>query len=226
MSGKLLLILGVLVTLILTGHGHAAVTEAVKRNNVGADFLKQNKLEEAIAEFQRAVEVDPSYLAAHFNLAYAFECAKRFDEAIAQYKRALQLEPNNVFGLNNLGVLYTSKGQYDEAIKVLEQAAQIEPSNSTVSKNLGNARQNKSILGEREARIAEARQRVEARPRDPEAAYNLARVYASLDMIDEAFEWLGKALKLGFDNIQFVREDPVLLGLRKDPRFAAMLEGK
>ena len=45
-------------------------------------------------------------------------------------------------------------------------------------------------------------------------------------MIEEAFEWLGKALKLGFENIQFVREDPVLLGLKKDPRFTAMLEGK
>ena len=226
MSGRLAVILGVLVTLLLAGHGHAAVTEAVKRNNVGADLLKQNRLEEAIAEFQRAVEVDPSYVAAHFNLAYAYERAQRLDEAIAQYKKALQLDPNNVFGLNNLGVLYTSKAQYDEAIKVLEQAARIEPSNTTVSKNLENARKNKSILQEREARIAEARKEVAARPQDPGAAYNLARVYASLDMIDEAFDWLGKALKLGFENIQFVREDPVLLGLRKDPRFGAMLEGK
>ena len=145
MSGKLVLILGVLVALLLAGHGHAAVTEAVKRNNVGADFLKQNQPEEAIAEFRRAVEVDPSYVAAHFNLAYAYERAQRFDEAIAQYKRALQLEPDNVFGLNNLGVLYTNKRQYDEAIKVLEQAARIEPSNTTVPKNLENARKNKSI---------------------------------------------------------------------------------
>jgi superkiller protein 3 len=226
MSRRLAVILGVLVALLLAGHGHAAVTEAVKRNNVGADFLKQNQLEEAIAEFRRAVEVDPSYVAAHFNLAYAYERAQRFDEAIAQYKQALQLEPNNVFGLNNLGVLYTNKGQYEEAIRVLEQAAQIEPSNSTVPKNLENARKNKSILQEREARIAEARKQVTARPQDPGAAYNLVRVYASLDMIDEAFEWLGKALKLGFDNIELVRKDPVLLGLKKDPRFAAMLEGK
>jgi hypothetical protein len=74
--------------------------------------------------------------------------------------------------------------------------------------------------------FAEARKQVETRPQDSGAAYNLARVYASLDMIEEAFEWLGKALKLGFENIQFVREDPVLLGLKKDPRFTAMLEGK
>jgi tetratricopeptide (TPR) repeat protein len=226
MLRRLALLLGVLVTLALAGPGHAAVTEAVKRNNVGADFLKQNRLEEAVAEFRRAVEVDPSYVAAHFNLAYAYERAQRLDEAIAQYTRALQLEPTNVFGLNNLGVLYTYKRQYDEAIKVLERAVQIEPSNSTVAKNLETARQNKSILREREARIAEARKQVEARPEDSGAAYTLARAYASFDMIEDAFEWLAKALMLGFDNIQFVREDPVLLGLRKDPRFAAMLEGK
>lgn len=226
MARRLAVLLGVLVALLLAGPGHAAVTEAVKRNNVGADFLQQNRLEEAIAEFQRAVEVDPSYIAAHFNLAYAYERAQRVEEAIAQYTRALQLEPDNVFGLNNLGVLHTNKGQYDEAIRVLEQAAQIEPANSTLAKNLETARQNKAILQGRAARIAEARQQVTAQPQDPGAAYNLARVYASLDMIEDAFEWLGKALKLGFDNIQFVREDPVLLGLKKDPRFAALLEGK
>jgi hypothetical protein len=31
---------------------------------------------------------------------------------------------------------------------------------------------------------------------------------------------------MGFDDIRFVREDPVLLGLRQDPRFARLLQGR
>ena len=45
-------------------------------------------------------------------------------------------------------------------------------------------------------------------------------------MIDEAFEWLGKALQLGFDDIRFVREDPTLAGLKNGPRFTKLLEGR
>jgi tetratricopeptide (TPR) repeat protein len=226
MRRKALTILAMLVVLLGAGDVQARSEEAIKRNNFGADFLKQGRLDEAIAEFQRSVEVDPDYAAAHFNLAYAYDQRQRFDEAIAQYKKALQLEPNNLFGLNNLGVLYDKKGLYDEAIGVLEQALKIDPSNATVQKNLENARRNKEIVREREARIADARKQVEAQPKDPRAAYNLARVYAALDMKDQAFEWLGKALQLGFDDIRFVREDPALAGIKNDPRFAKLLEGR
>jgi tetratricopeptide (TPR) repeat protein len=56
--------------------------EAVKRNNFGAELLKQGRLEEAIREFQRAVEVDPTYAAAAFNLAYAYDRGGRIEERL------------------------------------------------------------------------------------------------------------------------------------------------
>jgi len=226
MMRRTLAVLAMLVALLGAGDAHARSEEAIKRNNFGADLLKQGRLDEAIAEFERAVEVDPNYAAAYFNLAYAYERRDRIDDAIAQYKKAIQLEPGNVLGHNNLGVLLDKKGLYDEAIGIFERALKIDPSNATVQGNLANARKNKAIIQEREARIADARKQVEASPKDPRAAYNLARVYAALDMKDQAFEWLGKALQLGFDDIRFVREDPALAGIKNDPRFARLLEGR
>jgi tetratricopeptide (TPR) repeat protein len=170
--------------------------------------------------------VDPGYAAAVFNLAYAYERRGRIEEAIAQYTHALQLDPQNVLGQNNLGVLYDKQGRYDAAIAAFEQALRLEPANATVQGNLANARRNKATIQEREARIAEARKQVEAQPQDPQAAYTLARVYAALDMKEPAFEWLGKALQLGFDDLRFVREDPALAGLKTDPRFTRLLEGR
>jgi len=215
-----------LVVLLGAVHAHARSEEAIKRNNFGADLLKQGRLDEAIAEFERAVQADPDYAAAYFNLAYAYERRDRSDDAIAQYKKALQLDPKNVLGQNNLGVLYDKKGLYDEAIATFEQALRIDPSNSTVQANLASSRKSKATVQERDARIAEARKRVEASPKDPRAAYDLARVYAALDMKEQAFEWLGKALQLGFDDIRFVREDPALAGLKNDPRLTRLLEGR
>ena len=160
------------------------------------------------------------------NLAYTSDQLGRADEAIAQYRKALQLEPGNVLGLNNLGVLYSKQGLYDEAIATFEQALQIDPSNATVQGNLANARTDKATMREREARIADARKEAEARPNDPRAAYNLARVYAALDMKEPALEWLAKALELGFADIGFLRDDPALAGLKNDPRLTRLLEGR
>ena len=226
MPKRALAVLALLVVVLAVGHAHARSEEAIKRNNFGADLLKQGRLDEAIAEFQRAVEADPGYAAAQFNLGYAYERRDRIDDAIAQYKKAIQFEPGNVLGLNNLGVLYDKKGLYDEAVATFEQALRIDPANATVQGNLANARKNKATIQEREARIADARKEADARPKDPRAAYNLARVYAALDMKEQALEWLSKALGLGFDDIGFLRDDPALAGLKNDPRLGRLLEGR
>ena len=43
-------------------------------------------------------------------------------------------------------------------------------------------------------------------------------------MKEQAFEWLAQALRLGFDDLRFLREDPALAGLKTDPRFTKLLE--
>jgi Flp pilus assembly protein TadD len=50
---------------------------------------------EALYRWKRAVEIDPTYAAAHNNLAIAFEHAGNFDEARKAYEKAIELEPNN-----------------------------------------------------------------------------------------------------------------------------------
>src|SRR5436309_12792235 len=70
--------------------------EAVERNNRGAALLQQGKLEQAVAEFQRAVEMAPTSAAGQANLAFAYEQQGRTDEAIAADGRVLELEPGSV----------------------------------------------------------------------------------------------------------------------------------
>lgn len=219
-------VLAMLSILLGAGEALAKSDEAIRRNNFGAELLKQGRVEEAIGEFRRALELDPGYTAARLNLAYAYERGDRIDEAISEYKKALEQEPKNVLGQNNLGVLYDKKGLYDQAVAAFEQALRVDPSNATIQANLESARKNMAVVQEREARIAEARKQVEAKPKDPRAAYGLARVYASFDRKEPAFEWLARALALGFDDLDFVRNDPVLSGLRADPRFQRLLNRK
>ena len=214
----------VLLTILMAfAEVQAASGEAVKRNNFGAELLKQGKLAEAIAEFQQAVTLDPMYAAAFRNLGYAHDRAGQGDEAVAAYRRALALEPRDALTLNNLGVLHDKAGRHDEALAAFEEAAKADPSSRTIQQNLENARRNQDISRERDARIAEAVKQADAHPADPKAAYQVARVYAAYDDKDRALAWLKKAIRLGFNDLGFVGEDPTLAGLRGDPRFEKLV---
>lgn len=212
---------------LLIGVAHAQEAppdEAVERNNRGAALLTQGKLEEAAAQFRQAVEMAPAYAVAHGNLAYAYERQGRLDEAIAAYRRVVELEPGNAAARNNLGNLLSRTGRHDEAVVELEALLQRDPLNASARRNLESAKRNKAIVQEREDRTASVMKAVAARPGDPRAAYDAARVYAEIGDNDNALAWLGKALELGYDRVDFLSVDPALIALRKDPRFTKLLE--
>jgi Flp pilus assembly protein TadD len=207
-----------------TGAGEAASNDAVRRNNFGVELVKQEKLAEALVEFQQAVTADPAYPMAQANLAYTYDRLGRADEAIAAYKKASELEPENATVLNNLGVLYMKKDLNDEAVQTFEQGLKADPANTALQKNLENAKKNREIMQERETQIADAMKQAVARPKDPKAAYNVARMYAFYRRNDQALEWLGKAMALGYDDPEGAKADAVFADVRNDPRFPRIFE--
>jgi Zn-dependent protease len=53
----------------------------------------------------------------------------------------------------------------------------------------------------------------------PAFAYNAACSLARLGRVDEGLDWLGRALRAGFDDLEALEQDPDLAALRGDPRF-------
>jgi tetratricopeptide (TPR) repeat protein len=211
------------VLLLFSVTAFAASEEAVERDNVGVGLLEQGNADAAIAQFQRAIGQDPKYFPARLNLAYAYERADRIEEAVAAYREAINFEPGNFFARNNLGVLYDKKGQYDSAIVELESALKIEPGNAMALKNLETAKKNQTVIKAREAQILQAEKAAQAKPNDPQASYNLARLYAFYGKKELAYEWLAKALKQGYKDISYLRSDPALHGIRDERDFQLLL---
>src|SRR5437867_2779655 len=143
--------------------------EAVEQNNRGAALLQQGKLEQAVAEFQRAVEMAPASAVVHANLGYAYDRQGRTDEAIAAYRKVLELDPGNALARNNLGNLYSKNGLHDDAIREFEELLRRDPANAGARGNLETARRNKALAQERQDQIAGAAKGAEARPADARA---------------------------------------------------------
>jgi Tfp pilus assembly protein PilF len=74
-----------------------ARTDAKKQVEFGIAVAQRGLWREAIYRWERAAQIDPSYAAAHNNLAIAYEHEGELDKARAAYEKALELEPNNTF---------------------------------------------------------------------------------------------------------------------------------
>ena len=197
-----------------------AADAAAQQNARGTALIKEGKFEEAAAELQKAAEAAPKSAVIQSNLAYAYDKQGRIEEAVAAYRRALELDPKNVTVRNNLANLYSKQGLYDDATRELEDVVQRDPGNATAKANLENA-----LKGKQHKDLAiSATQGADAKPKDPQAAYNAARVYARMGDADQALTWLNKALDLGYDQFDYLSLDPSLVSLKKDPRFLKLLE--
>jgi tetratricopeptide (TPR) repeat protein len=211
--------------LLVAAVAHAQSDEAIERNGRGVELMKQNKLAEAAASFKAALDMSPSYVAARANLAFAYEKLGQVDDAIGAYQKVLDADPKNTTVRNNLAVLYSRTGRHEEAVREFEDILRNDPGDETARRNLDMSKRNRAILDERDAQSSRALKEAQARPGDPRAAYDVARVYAQQGDAEKALVWLAKALDLGYDQTEFIKVDPAFTALRKDPRFGKLLEG-
>lgn len=81
--------------------------------NTAYDYLAQGdyeyelgSIEQAIAAYTRAIELDPTSAAAYNNRAYAFMSQQKYDLALSDLNKALELRPDYVNALMNRGDIY------------------------------------------------------------------------------------------------------------------------
>ncbi|MFC1631830.1 glycosyltransferase family 39 protein [Candidatus Omnitrophota bacterium] len=116
-----------LVLVIITNRETAAVntknTFVVSYNNLGKVYEEKGLFDQAIAEYQNAIEEKSDYPPAHFNLAGSYYKKGLVDQAIAEYQKTVQINPNHAQAHSNLAVLYFyKKGEIDRAREHYYQA--------------------------------------------------------------------------------------------------------
>jgi Tfp pilus assembly protein PilF len=68
---------------------------AAARNQDGIDHLLREHWRKAEADFNRALEADPEFAAARFNLALSLDRQGKHEEAGREFRRAAELDPGN-----------------------------------------------------------------------------------------------------------------------------------
>jgi tetratricopeptide (TPR) repeat protein len=162
-------------------------------NNLGNDLLLAGQVDEAIAHFQKALQIKPDYALAHNNLGYALFQKGNVDEAISQYQTALQITPDSAEVHINLGNALFQKGSVDEAISQYQTALQITPDDAKAWYNLGNALLQKGGVDEA---ISQYQKALQIRPDYAEAHNNLGGALFQKGKVDEAISQYQTALQI------------------------------
>ncbi len=116
---------------------------------LGESYFMAGKVEKAIEDFKRLVEVDPSARSFAF-LGLSYRNLGRFDEARQYFDRGLKLDPRNSLCLFNLGFIAERQGDAVTAEKHFEQALQVNPDFPDALLELANLRTAEKKLPEAE----------------------------------------------------------------------------
>jgi tetratricopeptide (TPR) repeat protein len=112
----------------------------------GRAYRETGFLPEAIAEFKRAVALDPHFPRAHYYLGLTYllkDGTARLNDAREEFKVELAENPDEFFANYYLGVIYAIEREWDLAIKLLQKASLIQPDNPDPYFHLGQAYQSK-----------------------------------------------------------------------------------
>ena len=114
------LIFVVLVTII------AAIAPARIYLIKGKQHFSAGRYQEAIADYQQAIRLNPNFARAYVELGDAYRALERYEEAAEAFKKATRLEDESCASCG-LGVTYYKSGRYEDAEKAFKRAIELDP---------------------------------------------------------------------------------------------------
>ena len=151
----------------------AAVSQAQGYATHAQMLAKSGKTEEALAEFNQAIELDPNNAQALYGRGLLYQGEKQDEQAIEDFTAASGLKPQQAEPLLGRAVSYIALDKFKEAAADLDEAVQADPQNAQIWSARGQAYER---LGNK-AKAAESYGRaIDLRPRDEAARGGLARV--------------------------------------------------
>ena len=109
---------------------------SLAHNNLGSAFMRQGKIQEAIAHFTEALRISPHHPEFHYNLGVVLQGQGKLQEAMIHFAEAVRIKPDYAIAHNNLGVGLIVQGKVQEAITHFAKAVQAKPDYAEAHINL------------------------------------------------------------------------------------------
>ncbi len=161
------------------------------------EAFSDDREEDAIALYERAVAICPSYGDAYEALGVIFGRHGRYDEAIRLMRRLLEVDPTSVMAHTNLSLYFNQLGRIEdaerEAAEAMRAKMRLEQDRDEAAES--DRRRAASVAADRERRAEMFRQVLDLDPEDPLGNFGLGELLLEEARFSEAAEHLGRALQ-------------------------------
>lgn len=179
------------------------------------------RLDEAIAETRKAIEIDPLSLVIKSTLGDELYFKGEYDRAIEQYLGTLELSKDFAEARIWLAKCYRQKGLLGEAISEFEKAAALEGNSARILGDLGYA----YALAGNKTKAREILGKILDRSRQGlPVNYQAALIYYGLGDKEKTFEALEQAYQQDEVYFRYLKIEPAWQSLRSDDRFRVLLK--
>jgi tetratricopeptide (TPR) repeat protein len=188
--------------LILAGCEGSAEDPVIPRGVTDPEELTQRAFqkqeigafEEAIEILNKAVEIDPKFVPAHFRMGSVYEEWDQRKEAIAAYQNALALDPNHMDARLGLASVYGKSLKNELAILEYEEAAKLKPTDPEIHFKIALEYWYLQKIPETAKHY---RKVIALNPDHLQAHLNLASVYERMKEWDKSLKEIAISLQLG-----------------------------
>ena len=174
-----------------------------------------DRFDEAFAELNQALRLDPFSLIINADLGNAYIHAHQYQKAIEQLKKTLEMDQSFYFAHWQLGLAYQMTGAIDQATAEYEKARQLNDDPWIVAL----LAQVAARSGKRDVALKYLDELNKVNMKRYVLAYSFAVAYDGLGNKDRAFQELAKSAEAREPRILRIRVDPLFEDLHSDKRF-------
>lgn len=197
---------------------------------LGLVYNNKNLPKEALIAAEKAISFDPDNFFAYWVRGRLYRVTDRDAEAVFDFKKVLDLNRDFHSPYGDLQMAYERLHDEKNLQEIIERAALFYPSYLLHHPDDSRAHQFYAFTLKRLGRLEEARKEmnkgIRQNPNDPIIVYNAACFYALIDDKTAAIKNLKKAIDNGFENYNYLKHDPDLNSLQKEPEFIELMKGK
>ncbi len=170
-----------------------AEDDALARLNLGELYGKSGRFEEAIRQFHRAVQNDPSLMLAHYNLGVAHSAMRQWQQAERWLSSALSLDAAFQPALFNLGRVLQEKKQWDRSSAQFERYLKLKGPDARAHYQIGWNHQQQGRLQQAETHYEKS---LSLQANFLSAHVNLGKISHATGQLDRARRHFNRALAL------------------------------
>jgi tetratricopeptide (TPR) repeat protein len=167
--------------------------QPIARGWRGETYRLMKRYEEALQDFNYAIELDPKYAWAIALRGETYRLMNRYEEALQDFDRAIELDPKSAWKIASRGQTYQAMKRYEEALQDFDRAIELDPKDAWAIASRGKTYR---LMNRYEEALQDFDRAIELDPKDAGAIARRGQTYRLMNRYEEALQDFDRAIEL------------------------------